>query len=765
MMADPSGSATPRRSWLGALVRCAASSPRAVVLVASTLAVTSVMVTLVCLEFQTKRSDLIDPHADFHRRWLRFSEAFPDHADLVVVVRAAEKARVELTLEQLGRRLEEHRDVLRRVLFRLPPREPGQRGRYTTSPDGRTGYLRAVPVVSPSAGFEGAAAAIERMRSVIDEQQRAADFNDVEIGLTGIPVLESDEMVRSQRDMTRASLLAAVGVALLMVVGFGGVRLPLVILVGLGMSLAYSFAATALTIGHLNILSVSFAVVLIGLGVDFSIHFLARYVQVRQEAIGLLDALVASASDVGPGIAAAAITTALAFGCASLTEFRGVAELGWIAGAGTLLCAVVTLLVIPPIVRLTDARLMPVDFAVPLMGERWRHRVSERPVVFLVMSLAVVGLAASSLGQWEDGEFGWLVRYDDNLLNLQADDIDSVRVQRRVASDPDGGALFAVSLCRSLAEAEQRARRMEQLASVGRVMHLGRFQPGSDEAALRRLPEALVSRYLGVRGDWLLQVSPRESIWEREPLARFVEDVRSVDPEATGTPLQNYEAGRQIKRSYQVAAVVAVGAIMVVLLLVSLGGSKAVAMVVAGGLVVAIAAWVADREQLGPFPALWSATFVVTSLLAAVVLDGRAVRDTLLALLPPVAGGVVMLGAMQWLRVPLNPANLIVLPLVLGIGVDDGVHVLHDFRMRQGRYVMSPSTIHGVLLTSLTSMVGFGTMMIASHQGLSSLGLVLLLGVGSCLLVALVPLPAILSLVSGRTRNPRSAVPIETGTV
>ena len=146
---------------------------------------------------------------------------------------------------------------------------------------------------------------------------------------------------------------------------------------------------------------------------------------------------------------------------------------------------------------------------------------------------------------------------------------------------------------------------------------------------------------------------------------------------------------------------------------------------------------------------------MATASLAAVVFDWRAVRDMLLALLPPVAGSVMMLGAMQWLKVPLNPANLIVLPLVLGIGVDDGVHVLHDFRARRGHYVMSSSTIHGVLLTSMTSMIGFGTLMIASHRGLSSLGLVLLLGVGSCLLVALVPLPAVLRLVSESQRIPR----------
>ena len=242
-------------------------------------------------------------------------------------------------------------------------------------------------------------------------------------------------------------------------------------------------------------------------------------------------------------------------------------------------------------------------------------------------------------------------------------------------------------------------------------------------------------------------------------MKQFVTEVRGIDPEATGTPLQNFEAGRQIKRSYQVAAVVAVGAFIVVLLSASLGLLKALAMLAVGGLVVGFSIEAAWREQLGNHPELWAAAFVASTAAAALVLDPRAVRDTLFALLPPLVGGVVMLGGMQWLEVPLNPANLIVLPLVLGIGVDDGVHVLHDFRSRQGRYVMSPSTIHGVLLTSLTSMVGFGTLMIASHRGLSSLGLVLLLGVGSCLLVALVPLPAVLNLVSrpAGTRGPEAS--------
>ena len=112
-----------------------------------------------------------------------------------------------------------------------------------------------------------------------------------------------------------------------------------------------------------------------------------------------------------------------------------------------------------------------------------------------------------------------------------------------------------------------------------------------------------------------------------------------------------------------------------------------------------------------------------------------------------------MFGMLELLGLDLNPANLIVLPLVLGIGVDDGVHVVHDFRMQRGRYRTSSSTINAIVLTSLTSMIGFGSMMLAAHRGLYSLGLVLVIGIGSCLFVSLVTLPAILMLVDRYQRK------------
>jgi predicted RND superfamily exporter protein len=107
------------------------------------------------------------------------------------------------------------------------------------------------------------------------------------------------------------------------------------------------------------------------------------------------------------------------------------------------------------------------------------------------------------------------------------------------------------------------------------------------------------------------------------------------------------------------------------------------------------------------------------------------------------------LGILAVCDIPLNPANLIILPLILGIGVDNGVHIMHDFHAKPNQiYSLSASTVNAIVLCSTTTMVGFGSMLIAAHQGMYSLGLVLTIGVGACMSVSLIMLPAILALLS-----------------
>ena len=204
-----------------------------------------------------------------------------------------------------------------------------------------------------------------------------------------------------------------------------------------------------------------------------------------------------------------------------------------------------------------------------------------------------------------------------------------------------------------------------------------------------------MTRFVGKNNRHLLKIYSRGDIWDMDALERFVSDVKQIDPEATGKPLQTFYASRQMQQSYIQAAMYSLAAVCFVLLL-----------------------------------------------------DFRHVGYVLLALIPVGMGSLMMFGTMGLMSIPLNPANMIVLPLILGIGIDDGVHVVHDFRNQRAGYAISDSTATAVILTSLTTMVGFGSLMLASHLGLQSLGRVLTIGVSCCLFTSLVLLPALLSWIS-----------------
>jgi len=282
---------------------------------------------------------------------------------------------------------------------------------------------------------------------------------------------------------------------------------------------------------------------------------------------------------------------------------------------------------------------------------------------------------------------------------------------------------------------------------------LGQFQgmraaSNADPITQDDLPAELRSRFISNDGKWLLQIYPKNHVWDEAPLRRFVADVRSVDPEVTGIPLQNYEASGQIKESYKTAAAYAVGMICIVLLVDFLAAEHKLLTLITPLVVIgAVAALLKSRHVEFSHVHLVLA-FVVMAVAMAAVLDPKNLRDAVLAMLPSVLGTLLMLGFLGLFCIDLNPANLIVLPLVLGTGVDYGIHVVHNFREKQGAYRMAPSTMNSIVLTSTTSVVGFGSLMLAAHRGLFSVGLVYSIGLGSCVLVALVMLPAILTLIS-----------------
>src|SRR5262245_15550029 len=177
-----------------------------------------------------------------------------------------------------------------------------------------------------------------------------------------------------------------------------------------------------------------------------------------------------------------------------------------------------------------------------------------------------------------------------------------------------------------------------------------------------------------------------------QDLTGFVKAVEAVDPRVTGHPVQTYYASRHMQSSYLWAGLYALGAVLILL-------------------------WI----------------------------DFRSLWHSLLAMVPLALGFVQMCGLIGWLDLPLNPANMIVLPLILGIGVDHGVHLVHLWRQRRGPFELNDSTATAVLLTAATTTASFGALILARHQGLQSLGQVLTLGVTTCLFSSIGLFPALLT--------------------
>ena len=241
-----------------------------------------------------------------------------------------------------------------------------------------------------------------------------------------------------------------------------------------------------------------------------------------------------------------------------------------------------------------------------------------------------------------------------------------------------------VSECRTLVSQFQQQMAGDLLSRLYVLKSMANPEPPK----LTDLPESLTSRFVGAHGLHLLKIYGRGNIWDMDALGKFVQDVRSVDPRATGNPLQAYEASLEMKQSYEKSALYAL--------------------------------------------------IVISALL---LFDFRSIRYTLLAMLPLAVGLAQTFGLLGLLGIPLNPANMIALPLLLGISVDEGVHIVHDFLDQKGKYKISQSTAVAVLVDSLTTIVGFGSLMVASHQGLQSLGRVLTIGVTCCLFTSLIMLP------------------------
>ena len=649
--------------------------------------------------------------------------------------------------------------------------------------------------------FTGYKDAVALARQYIAETQK--DFPDITVGLTGEEVISSDEMVTTQADVETASKIALTGVALLFIIAYRGVVKPLLAVFCLLLALCWTIGFTTLTIGHLNILSIVFTTILIGLGIDFGIHILERYKEERLKGNEILEALQKTVQGTGRGNFSGAITTAMAFGAMVLTDFIGIVELGWIAGWGILFCMVAMLLVLPALITLEEKWRKP-SYAQGVRGKsatpkqkQWIDKLFDHYYLIIGLCTVLVLIASVSLKD---------LRFDYNLLNLQAKGTEAVQYEMKILESAGRSAWSAAMLADSLEEVQQKELQLKALPTVARFESIsvvipehqeenlltirkdlapllkelevepedvafslkalnktlkriqfklqGREEGGDsldpvrvagnrlrnfleksqkieqglaesrlenfstllftdyrdlmDElkanaeprlVRLEEIPPKLRERYISKKGKYVIHIYPSVDIWDLDERRKYLNDLRSVDPNVTGTAVHMFESTRLMTEGY-----------------------------VKGGL------------------------YAMTAIIFYVFFMFRNVRTVFFVLLPVLAGSIWTVGVMELIGLKLNMANLVILPLILGVGVVNGIHITHRYREEEDKHasVLGKSTGQAVVLSSFTTMIGFGSLMVADHSGVCSLGLVLTIGVFNCLIASITFLPALLKLSTAK---------------
>ena len=607
--------------------------------------------------------------------------------------------------------------------------------------------------------------AVKRIREIINEMRPTTE--DIRIRLTGLPVMLNDERETCTQDSIRSGVISLVLIMIIFAIGFGEVSRPVFAVTALGCGLGWTMGYTTIAVGHLNFITVTLVTMLMGLGIDFGIHVLFRYDEELGNGRTPEEAIDVTVAGTGVDTFVGAAATAAAFLALTQADFRGIADFGVIASGGVLLCFFSTIIVLPSLLALKPGTARPPaphDGFLAWLEHNLLGRaraLSAAGMVFLLVCLS-----------WSTH-----VGFSYNLLKIQAKEIESVRTEIDMVTELKRSVLSGQAIVKGTEQAREYAKKFKKLpavSSVGSVvsmipevtperqeaiqeivtllpnLHMPekvRLEDAADLLALKRrleevekeaprgnqdpevtaaiervkddvqsmdpgpiqdglvifqenvrtdlgnvldfmgkqtadpptiedLPENLVMRYVSPDGYHKLSISAEKNIWEKENLEEFLAQAQSVEPDLLGHPVVQEHILAAFSRAF-------------------------------------------DRTP-------W---FTLLGVLSVMIIYLRSFKSVLLSLLPTATGVLVIFAAMGYVGIDFNVVNFVALPMSVGIGAVYGVHALHRMRELGDETILTSSTGPALLLSGVTTMVGFASLMTAHHRGLASLGFVISIGV------------------------------------
>lgn len=629
------------------------------------------------LKLKTDYADLISDDLPFHARWVEYKKEFPNITDTTwIIIEGPDVASTQSVTAQFFKEIQTESQLFQRAYLLGDPAQSHQ----TRS------FIEARPVLDYSDLLPGEASLLWLYEKMDAYEKLNPNF---QISMTGTAALSYEEMKNVAQGVGWAGALSFLVTAILLWVGLGSFRITLFTMIGLVAGLIFTGAFAAVSVGHLNMISIAFAVLFIGLGLDYSLHLFLRY---REFLVGGMppdQALRQSVSQVGQSLWLCAITTCAGFYAFIPTDYRGVAELGIISGTGMFINFFIQISLLPALIHLfPHAPGALKAFRVTGLGP-WLNQIILRH--FVRIRWVAAGLTIA--GVWAALQ----IQFDPNPLSLQDPTTEAFKTFESLMDDEGQAPWTAKVLANSEDEAKTLASQLSSLDLVHSVMWAGGFG-----APIEYLPPELKERFISPSGKYRLEVFAKENLNDIESMRRFSDQVLRVAPQATDDPITIPLTADAVVDAFSQAGTLAL---------------------------------------------------VLTFLIIFWAL--RSWRDTSFAMTPLVLGGLITILMMRLTGQDFNFANIVVLPLLLGIAMDSGIHVVHQYRVSTDDNPIAGSTSRAMFFSALVNITSFGTLALAAHRGMSSMGILLSAGLSFMLLCTFVVLPALL--VNRQTAQARLA--------
>ena len=626
------------------------------------------------------------------------------------------------------------------------------------------------------------------------DKEVSANYPDVKLSFTGEVPLEHEELETVSRGMvisSAASLLLVLG-ALWM--GFRALRLllPTFIALIIGLLITTGFAAVA--IGHLNLISVAFAVLYIGLGVDYATHFCLRYQEYRQQGLPSDSAISSTLETISSPLFLCAFTTAIGFFAFIPTDFKGVSELGIIAGVGIFIGLLISLTLLPALLKLMPLSSLSANDRAFLPN--WAYLFPFRHAKAIRISALLLAIAASFL----------LTRltFDSNPINLRDQSTQSVIAFKKLLRSQFDSPFATSALADSLSQADQLAAQFAKLPSVHEAITLSSFVPEQQDEKL-----ALIDNLNLIMPTQLNRFEqPHEQSDVRAALIKLVDTLQktTTDPSPVATHELLVKLHRDTLHFIQQAnesqnqpdnyskLEQSLFELMPYTMLQLRDGLTASAFTIDDLPDYIRKQWCSDsgvyrvvvlpeqdlnnpghlktfvNDMLNTYPEVFglpigdvkSGEAVVTAFIEAfssallmivllLLLQTRSLKTTVLIITPLLLAALLTAATNVLLNNPFNFANIIVLPLLLGIGVDSGIHIVHRLQhpLEEEHDLLQTSSARGVFYSALTTLCSFSSLAFNTHAGTASMGLLLSIGITLMLICCLLVLPALAHEVEG----------------